>query len=481
MMKRIKLLSMIICLLFVFCKNIHSSTYSGSYSFNYNNNGSRYLRVQCLQDYAVVITSAGYTADGRDNHSYFTASNLQRLIDDPGRGYGSWGYGTSGGYSYYHWDLGTLGSTDGWSTWNYEDYTTNTYGHVVYTCVSPNSAPTNISLSSTSIDENSVSNTTVGTLSTTDAEGGSFTYTLVGGDTGNFNISGSNLRANVSTFDYETDQSDSVTIRTTDNGGLTKDVTFTISINDILEYTDDHDGDGVYGFVDENDENASNRNIVLETKSINNVSVSSFSFATNGVDCDFYNESATTQINSGITLSVDTDCTFPPITANNGTVLVPSGTELKTPEITGGTVTLSGGDIYIDELASTTTQTGGNVYKYSDDYSAYTISNTFNQTGGTFHLSIQDASTYESIDLSSATSVSFDGSLIITMDIDNPAPGTAFPLITGDYVGTDTWSTSLTLPALVDNIEWDERGLFVDANGYLRVKYIGLTLFGGGE
>ena len=67
------------------------------------------------------------------------------------------------------------------------------------------------------------------------------------------------------------------------------------------------------------------------------------------------------------------------------------------------------------------------------------------------------------------------------MDIDNPAPGTAFPLITGDYVGTDTWSTSLTLPALVDNIEWEERGLFVDNNGYLRVNYIGLTLFGGGE
>ena len=113
--------------------------------------------------------------------------------------------------------------------------------------------------------------------------------------------------------------------------------TLTIYINDVLEYTDDHDGDGVYGFVDENDENANNRNIVLETKSINNVSVSSFSFSTNGVDCDFYNEddssyieSATTQIDSGITLSIDTDCTFPPITANNGTVLVPSGTELKT-------------------------------------------------------------------------------------------------------------------------------------------------------
>ena len=238
-------------------------------------------------------------------------------------------------------------------------------------------------------------------------------------------------------FDYEVDVTSYSISITTNDGIASYTKSLTIYINDVLEYTDDHDGDGVYGFVDENDENASNRNIVLETKSINNVSVSSFSFATNGVDCDFYNESATTQINSGITLSIDTDCTFP-LTANNGTVLVPSGTELKTPEITGGTVTLSGGDIYIDELASTTTQTGGNVYKYSDDYSAYTISNTFNQTGGSFHLSIQDASTYESIDLSSATSVSFDGSLIITMDIDNPAPGTAFPLITGDYVGTDT-------------------------------------------
>ena len=35
-----------------------------------------------LQDYAVVITSARYTADNKDDHSNFTASNLQRLIDD---------------------------------------------------------------------------------------------------------------------------------------------------------------------------------------------------------------------------------------------------------------------------------------------------------------------------------------------------------------------------------------------------------------
>ena len=109
-----------------------------------------------------------------------------------------------------------MGSTDGWNTWNYEDYTTNTYGHVVYTCVSPNSAPTNISLSSTSIDENSVSNTIVGTLSTTDSDSGdSHTYTLNSG-TSYFSVSGSNLYSSYD-FDYEVDATSySISITTND-------------------------------------------------------------------------------------------------------------------------------------------------------------------------------------------------------------------------------------------------------------------------
>ena len=66
------------------------------------------------------------------------------------------------------------------------------------TLVYGQTAPTNISLSSTSVDENESSGTVVGALSSTDVDGGdSHTYTLVSGSgsthNSSFSISGSNL------------------------------------------------------------------------------------------------------------------------------------------------------------------------------------------------------------------------------------------------------------------------------------------------
>ena len=99
--------------------------------------------------------------------------------------------------------------------------------------------PTDISLSNSSIDENQPSGTVVGTLTTTDPDAGdNHTYTLVAGtgDTDNirFIISGNQLQSNA-VFDYETQNSFSVRIRTTDDGdgNLTYDEVFTISVNDL--------------------------------------------------------------------------------------------------------------------------------------------------------------------------------------------------------------------------------------------------------
>ena len=82
------------------------------------------------------------------------------------------------------------------------------------------SAPTDISLSPTSVAENSAINTTVGALTATDPSAGeTFTYTLVSGtgstDNASFNILGANLRT-LAVFDYETKNSYSVRIRVTD-------------------------------------------------------------------------------------------------------------------------------------------------------------------------------------------------------------------------------------------------------------------------
>ena len=102
--------------------------------------------------------------------------------------------------------------------------------------------PTDIALSSTSIAENSNGGTKVGDLSTTDADGGSHTYSLVSGsgdtDNASFEISGTELKTKSSTsLDYETKNSYSIRLKTTDptESALTFEKPFTISITDVDE------------------------------------------------------------------------------------------------------------------------------------------------------------------------------------------------------------------------------------------------------
>jgi len=100
-----------------------------------------------------------------------------------------------------------------------------------------NETPTDIALSPSSINENVASNTPVGTLSTTDPDAGnSFTYSLVAGtgstDNASFNISGGSLRITASP-DFETKNSYSVRIRTTDQGSLYYEKAFTVTISDL--------------------------------------------------------------------------------------------------------------------------------------------------------------------------------------------------------------------------------------------------------
>jgi len=113
----------------------------------------------------------------------------------------------------------------------YEDSNTST-ASITITAV--NDAPTNIALSSQTIAEDSAINTVVGAFSTTDPDAGdTHTYTLVSGtgdtDNASFNISGSNLRSSA-VFDYETKSSYSIRVRSTDNGGLWYEKSFTITV-----------------------------------------------------------------------------------------------------------------------------------------------------------------------------------------------------------------------------------------------------------
>jgi hypothetical protein len=102
-----------------------------------------------------------------------------------------------------------------------------------------NHAPTGLSLSDNSVAENQASGTTVGTLSTTDQDAAdTFTYSLVSGtgSSGNsaFTIQGNALKTNT-TFDFETQNSYSILVRTTDSGGLSFDQPFTIDVTNVNE------------------------------------------------------------------------------------------------------------------------------------------------------------------------------------------------------------------------------------------------------
>ena len=120
-----------------------------------------------------------------------------------------------------------------------------------YNVITPNSTPTNISLTSSSVNENVATGTTIGALSTTDSDSGdTHTYTLVSGtgdtDNASFSISGANLLTNTA-LDYETKNSYSILVQTSDSAGATYTKTFTISITDVDE---DSDGDGITNNLD---------------------------------------------------------------------------------------------------------------------------------------------------------------------------------------------------------------------------------------
>jgi hypothetical protein len=100
-----------------------------------------------------------------------------------------------------------------------------------------NRPPTDITLSASSVPENSASGTIVGNLSTTDPDSGqTFTYTLLDSAGGRFKVVSNQLQVDNGTLlDYESNTSHNVTIRTTDSGGLSYDKTFVITVINLSE------------------------------------------------------------------------------------------------------------------------------------------------------------------------------------------------------------------------------------------------------
>ncbi|GAB2964701.1 hypothetical protein GCM10027048_37650 [Hymenobacter coalescens] len=109
-----------------------------------------------------------------------------------------------------------------------------------FTVPVPNAAPTALTLSNSSVAENQPNNVLVGSFFATDPNPSdtTHTYTLVtgvgSGGNGNFVISGRRLLANT-TFDFETQASYSIRVRTTDQGGLWLERTFTVTVTNVAD------------------------------------------------------------------------------------------------------------------------------------------------------------------------------------------------------------------------------------------------------
>ena len=97
-----------------------------------------------------------------------------------------------------------------------------------------NSAPTNIAISKTVIQEDALASSIVATLSSVDADGDSVSYSLTNDGGGTFRLDGANLVL-VKALDYEAQSQQSVTVNAKDAWGGESFQTFTIEIANVVE------------------------------------------------------------------------------------------------------------------------------------------------------------------------------------------------------------------------------------------------------
>jgi Ca2+-binding RTX toxin-like protein len=97
-----------------------------------------------------------------------------------------------------------------------------------------NAAPTDIGLNKASVSELSSAGAWIGDLSAVDTSGDTFTFQLVDDASGRFRIDGSQLKVNQGTLlDYEQSTSHVIRVRVTDQGGLSYEKSFVISVSDV--------------------------------------------------------------------------------------------------------------------------------------------------------------------------------------------------------------------------------------------------------
>jgi len=100
----------------------------------------------------------------------------------------------------------------------------------------PNEAPANLALDHAAVDENRPAGTLVGTVSASDPDSDTLTYSLVDDAGGRFALDPATGKlTTTAAFDYEATQSFTVTVRAADPAGLAVEKSFTIAVGDVNE------------------------------------------------------------------------------------------------------------------------------------------------------------------------------------------------------------------------------------------------------
>ncbi len=105
---------------------------------------------------------------------------------------------------------------------------------IAVTIKNVNEAPGAITLSKTTVAENTAIGKTVGTFSAIDPEGKALSYKLTDTAGGLFKLSGTTLQV-AKAIDYETVKSDTITVEVKDADGFAATKTFTITVTDVVE------------------------------------------------------------------------------------------------------------------------------------------------------------------------------------------------------------------------------------------------------
>ena len=100
-----------------------------------------------------------------------------------------------------------------------------------------NAAPTGVTLSGGTVQENAVAGTVVGTLGALDPDSGdTHSFALTGGATNLFELAGNQIRVKAgAAIDFESQSSHALTVKVTDQDGLSATKTVTIGVTNVVE------------------------------------------------------------------------------------------------------------------------------------------------------------------------------------------------------------------------------------------------------